>query len=127
MEKKILSDEPEGNWKSVEYYRPANSTGDFTDASMGSRDSLMGSFQPSALANSLRDLVFSINDDVLKSLVRVSQRPSELNTLNDVHVNDYKNEISCFLYVKRKVTSQFDGVMSYCARFKISTLSFHAF
>eukprot|EP00531_Pseudo-nitzschia_arenysensis_P014271 CAMPEP_0116124498 /NCGR_PEP_ID=MMETSP0329-20121206/5311_1 /TAXON_ID=697910 /ORGANISM="Pseudo-nitzschia arenysensis, Strain B593" /LENGTH=648 /DNA_ID=CAMNT_0003618479 /DNA_START=83 /DNA_END=2029 /DNA_ORIENTATION=+ len=98
MEKKILSDEPEENWKSVEYYRPANSTGDFTEGSMRSRDSLIGSFRPSALANSLRDLVFSINDNVLKSLVRVSERPSELNTLHDVHVNDYKNEISCFLF-----------------------------
>ncbi len=99
LAKAKLSDEPEGNWKSVEYYKPANPTGDFTDASIRSTDSLMGSFHQSVLANSVRDLVFSINDNVLKSLVRTSERPSELNALHDVNVNDYKNEISCFLYV----------------------------
>jgi K+-dependent Na+/Ca+ exchanger-like protein len=84
MEKVNLSDEPAGNWISEEYYMPATSTGEDTDASMRSSDSLKS--------------LLSFNNATLKSLVRASERPSELNSLHDLHVNDYKNEISCFLF-----------------------------
>jgi hypothetical protein len=97
MEKAILSDEPVGNWESVEYYMPAISSSDDTDGSMRSTDSLMENLKRASLANSLRASIFSMNNNVLKSLVKVSDRPSEMNSLHDVHVNDFKNEISCFL------------------------------
>ena len=111
LEKAILSDEPVGNWKSVEYDMPAKSSPeDNTDASLRSAGSFIGSSQRSSLSGSVGSLVFSSNHNVLKKLVRVSERPSELNTLHDVRMNEYKNEISCFLYVF--VTPEFDGVLS---------------
>ena len=98
MEKTILSKEPVENWKSVEYFMPAiPASDDFTDASVGSRDSFFDNSQRASLASSVRSSVFSMNHTILRSLVRVSERPSELNTLHDIHVNDFKNEISCFL------------------------------
>jgi len=108
MEKVNLSDEPVGNWESVEYFMPAISTAeisteDDTDASMRSTDSLIGSsvihsLKRGTLANSLRDSIFSMNNTVLKSLVKVSERPSELNTLHNIHMNEFKNQVSCFLF-----------------------------
>jgi len=99
LEKAILSDEPVGNWKSVEYDMPAKSSPeDSTDASLRSAGSFIGSSQRSSLSGSVGSLVFSSNHNVLKKLVRVSERPSESNTLHDVRMNEYKNEISCFLF-----------------------------
>jgi len=80
MEKVNLSDEPVGNWKSAEYYRPVTSTGDDTVALIRSKS------------------LSSFNNATLKSLLRATERPSELNSLHDLRVNDYKNEISCFLF-----------------------------
>lgn len=98
MEKAILSKEPVENWNCVEYYMPVTSSSDdYTDTSMRSTDSMIKDSQRASLASSVRSSVFSINNNILKSLVRVSERPSELNTLHDVQVNDFKNEISCFL------------------------------
>ena len=99
MEKTILSDEPVGNWKSVEYFMPAISASNEDDPSMRSTDGLTDSLKRAALAESLRESIFSMNNNVLKSLVKVSERPSELNTLHDVRMNEFKNEISCFMYV----------------------------
>ena len=97
MEKVNLSDEPAGNWKSVEYYTPAISTTDDTDPSIRSTDGLTNSTKRTSLANSVRDSIFSMNNQVLKSLIKTSERPSELNSLHDVQVNDFKKEISCFM------------------------------
>jgi len=98
MEKAILSDEPAGNWESVEYYMPAISSPDDADGSMRSTDNLMENLKRASLANSLRASIFSMDNNVLKSLVKVSERPSEMNSLHDVYTNDFKNEISCFLF-----------------------------
>lgn len=109
LEKAILSDEPVGNWKSKEYDMPAKSSPEeHTDASLRSTGSLIGSSQRSSLSGSVGSLIFSSNHNVLKRLIRVSERPSELNTLHDVRMNDYKNEISCFMYVS--VTPEFDCI-----------------
>jgi hypothetical protein len=98
MEKKTLSDEPVGNWESVEYYMPAFSHSYETDASRRSASSMINDSQrSSSFADTLRESVFSLNNNLLMSLLKVSERPSELNTLHDMHVNDFKNQISCFL------------------------------
>jgi Ca2+/Na+ antiporter len=100
MDKKNLSGEPVGNWKSVEYYMPAISTDDVaasTAACSVESETLSDSLRRGALANSIRS-VFSMRNNVLKSLVKVSERPSEFHDLHDVQINEYKNQISCFLF-----------------------------
>ena len=99
MEKANLSKEPIGNWKSVEYFMPAHST-DSTrigDSTISTDSNFASSLRRASLSNSIRSSIFSMNNNILKSLVKVSERPSELNSLHDVQINDYKKEISCFL------------------------------
>lgn len=38
-----------------------------------------------------------MNNNILKSLVRSSERPTEIYTLHDVQINEYREELSCFL------------------------------
>jgi len=95
MEKVNLSEEPVGNWKSVEYYMPAVAT---TGEGVTVAPSTISSMRRGSLANSFRSSIFSLGNNVLKSLVKVSERPSEYHNLHDVHINEYKNQISCFLF-----------------------------
>lgn len=98
MDKKNLSGEPVGNWKSVEYFMPAISTAGVAVASSVESEVSSGSLRRGSLANSIRSSFFSMSNNVLKSLVKVSERPSEFHDLHDVQINEYKNQISCFLF-----------------------------
>ena len=107
MDKKNLSGEPAGNWKSVQYYMPVISTDGVAastaacsvenEASSRSLGALSGSLRRGSLASSIRS-TFSMRNNILKSLVKVSERPSEFHDLHDVQINEYKNQISCFLF-----------------------------
>eukprot|EP00535_Pseudo-nitzschia_heimii_P009047 CAMPEP_0197191504 /NCGR_PEP_ID=MMETSP1423-20130617/23527_1 /TAXON_ID=476441 /ORGANISM="Pseudo-nitzschia heimii, Strain UNC1101" /LENGTH=361 /DNA_ID=CAMNT_0042644161 /DNA_START=44 /DNA_END=1126 /DNA_ORIENTATION=+ len=94
MEKKNLCDEPVGNWKSVEYFMPGVSTEDSIGLSSISENSMIG--RRGSMADSIRSL--SMDNKILKSLLKVSQRPSEMNALYNIHINDFKQEMSCFLF-----------------------------
>ena len=96
MEAANLSNEPVGNWESVQYFMPAVSTDGGIEDSTRSGGSI-SSLKRAALANSIRSSVFSMRNNILKSLVKVSERPSEFHSLHDVQINEYKSQISCFL------------------------------
>mmetsp|Transcript_573 Transcript_573/g.1136 ORF Transcript_573/g.1136 Transcript_573/m.1136 type:complete len:100 (-) Transcript_573:17-316(-) len=94
-----LSDEPIENWKSVEYYMPAKkiAADDDDGLSMRSDSSLVGRSHSADLSLSFRDSIFSLRNNILTSLIQVSERPSEMKSLHDVQINDFKSQISCFL------------------------------
>jgi len=98
MEKVNLSEEPVENWKSVEYFMPVHATDGALLSSGKTGASVTGSLKRAQLASSERSSIFSMGKNVLKSLVRLSDRPSEFHSLHDVHINEYKNQISCFLF-----------------------------
>mmetsp|Transcript_70693 Transcript_70693/g.143568 ORF Transcript_70693/g.143568 Transcript_70693/m.143568 type:complete len:647 (+) Transcript_70693:128-2068(+) len=95
-----LSDEPIENWKSVEYYMPAKkiAADDDDGLSMRSDSSLVGRSHSADLSLSFRDSIFSLRNNILTSLIQVSERPSEMKSLHDVQINDFKSQISCFLF-----------------------------
>ena len=97
MEKATLSDEPVGNWKSVEYFMPALPAEDGSDLSIISEDSRINTTNRSTFSTSLRLIISGTENKILKSLVKLSERPSEMNALHNIHLNDFKDEISCFL------------------------------
>ena len=93
-EKRNLSDEPPENWESKEYFVPAITTG--PEAS--SMTSSVGtSLKRGYIANSLRASVFSTSNNVLRKLVATAERPTEIHDLHDVQINEFKNQMSCFL------------------------------
>ena len=97
-EKVNLSDEPAENWKSVDYYMPLTSVDETgaSDISLAGSSFRGGGF----LANSVRDAAaFVVGNNVLKAFIATTERPSEHHSLHDIHVNDFKNEMHCFLYV----------------------------
>ncbi|VEU36273.1 unnamed protein product [Pseudo-nitzschia multistriata] len=98
IEEKNLSKEPVENWESIEYYMPAIASSADDGASIRSDENLLDSSRRASLANSVRSSIFSMNNTVLRKLVRASERPTEIFSLHDVQINDFKNEISCFLF-----------------------------
>jgi hypothetical protein len=49
-----------------------------------------------SIATSIRASIFSSNN-VLRSLVATAERPTEIHNLHDIQMNEFKNELSCFL------------------------------
>jgi hypothetical protein len=97
-EKTNLSHEPAENWKSVDYYMPVVPVGEQHESGDFSRaDS--NSLRGGGIANTVRRSEFVAGNTILKSLIAVTERPSGFRSLHDVQVNEFKNEIQCFLYV----------------------------
>ncbi|KAG7368186.1 CaCA family Na+/Ca+ antiporter [Nitzschia inconspicua] len=93
--KRNLSEEPEGNWKAVDYYVPRIST----DAAL-SQVSGAVSLRRGSIANSIRTSTFSHTHNILRNFIATEERPTEIHNLYDVQMNDFKNELSCFLFQK---------------------------
>lgn len=85
--------QPEGNWKSVEYFMPCVET---TEASL-SHVSGGNSHRRGTFANSIRTSLFSANNNIMKNFVAMAESPTEIHNLHDVQMNEHKSELSCFL------------------------------
>jgi hypothetical protein len=91
-EKRNLSEEPVGNWKSKDYYMPVVTVGGEGDMS-----TFRASLKRGSIANSVRASIFSKDNIVIRNLVTTAERPTEIHNIHDVQLNEYKNQISCFL------------------------------
>jgi hypothetical protein len=55
------------------------------------------SLRRGSIAASVRASVFAASNNVLRSLVASTERPTEIHNLHDIQMNDFKEELSCFL------------------------------
>jgi hypothetical protein len=49
------------------------------------------------IANSIRASIFSTRNNILRNLVATEERPTEIHDLYDVQLNEFKDQMSCFL------------------------------
>lgn len=94
-EQKNLSDEPASNWKSVEYLVPTipkaeSARGDGGDSLRQSSASIRRGF----LASSIRSSITRSGNREMFSLLRYSERPSDLHDVHDIEINEVSERAS---------------------------------
>ena len=60
-------------------------------------DTVGASLKRGSIANSLRESVFASGSVILKNFVTTVERPTEIHNLHDVQMNEYSQQMSCFL------------------------------
>jgi hypothetical protein len=93
-QKKNLSSEPASNWSPVEYFMPSvahgrrASLGDSISNNSNEGAEVSANRRTSFLASSIRNSIQHIGNEALFSLMRHSERPSELHSVHDLEINE---------------------------------------